>query len=129
MSTQAQQHGPQDPVFGCWPWLGSLDKGGYPIVWRSGRPARAHRVVYELELGAVPEGKVLDHTCRNRACVAPHHLEPVTQTENECRKSWSYRARIARCKNGHALAELAVITPHGGRVCRQCNQEAKERRA
>jgi len=24
----------------------------------------------------------LDHLCRNRACVRPSHLEPVTQTEN-----------------------------------------------
>lgn len=112
-------------AFGCQKWLGKMDTDGYPIAWRGRRPARAHRLVYEQELGEIPAGKVLDHTCRNRACVAPHHLEPVTQHENELRKSHGYRSRIKRCKNGHDLATLRVMTPQGGFACRQCNEEAK----
>lgn len=125
MSSQVKYDSESSP-FGCWLWEGYLDDRGYPIVWRGRSPVGAHRVVYELELDAVPEDKVLDHTCRNRACVAPHHLEPVTQRENELRKSWQYRARIKRCKNGHALEQTAVVTPDGGRVCRTCNQEARK---
>lgn len=113
-----------DPVFQCWNWTGKLDRDGYPVVWRGRKPSRAHRVVYELECGAVPEGKALDHMCRNRMCVAPHHLEPVDQSENELRKAWRYRARRTTCSKGHSMA-TAMMTEWGGLVCRQCNEEAK----
>jgi hypothetical protein len=45
----------------------------------------AHRLVYELLVGPIPDGLVLDHLksrCTSRRCVRPDHLEPVTITEN-----------------------------------------------
>lgn len=113
-----------DPVFACWEWTGKLDRDGYPIVWRGKLPDRAHRYVYECERGAIPEGMALDHMCRNRKCVAPHHLEPVTRSENERRKSWRYRAKRVSCPVGHPMALHGVVTPNGGKVCRECNREA-----
>lgn len=113
-----------DPVFGCEVAQGKRDKDGYVLV--GGR--RAHIVAWESANGSVEDGKELDHTCRNRACCALIHLEPVTRAENERRKSWRWRSKIERCPRGHLLAETAIITGFGGRVCRTCRDEAAKER-
>ncbi len=79
----------------------------------------AHRVAYELAIGPVPDGLVVDHLCFNRACVRPGHLEPVTQQENVM------RART-HCRKGHEFTpENTYVRPGGTggiqRICRTCN--------
>lgn len=112
-----------DPIFGCHLATGKLDKDGYAYHGQS----RAHIVAWERVNGLVPDGRVLDHLCRNRACAAPHHLEPVTQSENEHRKKFAYRCRmLTKCPVGHDLKRNGIITPQGGRVCRQCNRDSQQ---
>lgn len=72
----------EDPVTGCWNWLGSLDGCGYGSLSRDGAQHRAHVYYYEREHGKVPDGLELDHKCHNRKCIRPSHLEPVTHLEN-----------------------------------------------
>lgn len=72
-------------VTGCWIWLGGNSGDGYGKVSVNGRMKMAHRAVYEIFMGPIPEGLVLDHLCRNRRCCNPLHMEPVTVQENTLR--------------------------------------------
>ena len=116
-----------DPTSGCWIWQAALRADGYGAYWRGDRTVRAHRHVYELLRGAIPEGAEIDHLCRRPACVNPDHLEPVTHLENVRRSS---RPTGTHCHNGHAFDE--ANTYHGARKhtryrrCRRCHA-ARER--
>lgn len=67
----------------CWEWQGEILWTGYGRFSVSPKvKILAHRYAYEATNGAIPEGLVIDHLCRNRRCVNPDHLEPVTRSEN-----------------------------------------------
>lgn len=63
---------------GCWTKEGWNSGNGYGKISVNGTAQMAHRAMYEALVGPIPEGLVLDHLCRNRACCNPDHLEPVT---------------------------------------------------
>lgn len=67
---------------GCWMWQLSTNDRGYGLAWDGSKLVKAHRLVYEQEVGPIPEGKVLDHRCFVLACVNPEHMEPIEQAEN-----------------------------------------------
>lgn len=73
---------PSDVIAGCWEWVGARVGDGYGAFKRAGKRQSAHRVAYVLVKGTIPTGLDLDHRCRNRSCVNPEHLEPVTRGEN-----------------------------------------------
>ena len=71
----------------CWTWEGDKNSDGYGRFAWMGKATLAHRLSWKLELGDIPEPFVIDHICRNRACVRPMHLRLATSKENAENKS------------------------------------------
>lgn len=118
---------------GCIEWIGGLNGVGYGQFYRGkthhGDTGKtyAHRWSYEYHVGPIPDGLHLDHLCRNRACVNPEHLEPVTVRENLLRGEGlsAMHAKKTRCPVGHPYAgeNLYVHPTNGQRYCRACGRE------
>lgn len=110
---------------GCWIWTGNTTgKGGYSRFHYNGRMVVGHRWSYEHHVGPIPDGLVIDHLCRTRLCVNPHHLEPVTNHENAVVRGFGPTAINARktvCKRGHEL----VDNGNGRRHCPICIRATK----
>lgn len=116
-----------DPQTGCWAWTGAKVSTGYgSFRVKTKRHQLAHRFAYEQFRGPIPDGKMIDHLCRNRGCVNPAHLEPVTNQENCIRgtgpelTSNRHREKLY-CVRGHPLfGENMRRDMKGHRVCREC---------
>ena len=105
-----------DEESGCWLWEGST-RGGYGRLRVNGEMMEAHRASYEAHIGKIPEGLVIDHLCRNRACINPSHLEPTTSKENISR---GMAGKVARSE-----AHKKAISEGGKR--RFSNPEEREK--
>lgn len=115
----------------CWEWEGRVAAVGYGRVKADGEWQYAHRVSYEVFIGPIPEGLVIDHLCRNTTCVNPLHLEPVEQGENVLRGNSpnAINARKTHCVRGHPFDKknTYIRKDRGYRECRKCRQDAAEK--
>lgn len=117
---------------GCWVWQGYKLRGYGQINTPDGTRL-THMVSFELFRGPIPNGMELDHLCHNpdmcvggfecphRACVNPHHLDPVPTLVNAKRRLKS------TCKWNHPYTdESTYFDPQGYRKCRICRAIRKE---
>jgi len=106
---------------GCWLWTAALNSKGYGVVWApdQSKLVLAHRRVWEMFNGPMPDGLVSDHLCRVTSCVNPDHIEPVTGTEN-LRRGNNFNAAKTHCPRGHEYTKDNTYPNQRGRNCRTC---------
>lgn len=112
----------------CWLWTAGTRWGGYAYFKSAGKGWAAHRFIYEMLVGPIPEGLVIDHLCRVRACVNPDHMEPVTFLEN-LRRGFGptmIQSQEDYCTSGHEYTPENTLwhkrykSPLKTRKCRIC---------
>jgi hypothetical protein len=124
---------------GCWVFAGAKSYGYGRMQFRLPSGALSwlgvHRAVYLYMVGDIPEGLVLDHLCRNRACCNPDHLEPVSNWENLRRGQGfvALNASKTHCENGHPYdsANTRIKVENGRapyRTCRACKRLSDAKR-
>lgn len=102
----------------CWVWQGPVNRKGYGSVMCPDRRVRPiHRVTYMALVGPIPDGLTLDHTCRNKRCVNPWHLEPVPSAVNT-KRAQPYRKLKTHCPHNHPY----IVTPSGRKRCMECDR-------
>ena len=115
-------------------WQCSINKMGYGYLKDpagSRKNILAHRMAWFLEHGEYPPYPefVIDHLCRNRACVNVDHMELTSIGENVLRGDTGpgINKRKTHCKFGHSLID-AYVRNSGARNCRTCRVEDERRR-
>jgi hypothetical protein len=114
----AARTGPADKN-GCLLWQGWVSNSGYGTLSHRGKARCAHRWAYIERHGDIlPDDIQLHHTCENKVCVNPDHLEPVDP------KTHSRLHQNNECVHGHLLDEKNTYWHKGvHRQCRTCARE------
>jgi len=129
---KVNEHGPvpahRSDLGPCWEWTASRNNNGYGVFRWQGRLHCAHRIVYQVLVGLIPDGLESDHLCRNPPCVNPAHIEAVTHRVNSRRGNvgavnGARQMAKTHCLHGHLYDEMNTYrTPDGRRNCRACRR-------
>jgi hypothetical protein len=113
---------------GCWEWLGTVTKNGFPSAKINGQNT-ARRVAWTLEKGQLNTNELIVDTCGNPICVNPFHLKTTTRAEisrngNGLKflKEFSQnKLENATCNRGHLYQDFLYIAKNGKRRCNKCH--------
>jgi len=102
---------------GCWEWADARDTRNYGALRYERVTLKAHRVAYELWVGAIPDGHGVLHSCDNPPCINPDHLSTGTHADNmrdmasrarSCKTKLSWdQVRDIRTREGHSGSSMA----------------------
>ena len=115
-------------------WEQRVDKSSGCWIWGNGRVLRAdgyvpgfkttgHKNVYVLYKGPIPEGEEIHHTCFNKACLNPDHLELKPSSKDHKQHHPNQYANATHCIRGHEFTPENTYTyPSGKRGCMLCRR-------
>lgn len=104
---------------GCWNYT-DTKSARYSRFKESGKNrVQGHNFSFIVNKGQIPLGLQLDHLCKNKKCVNPDHLEPVTSQEN------IKRSKKDVCPKGHPLSGDNLYRHGNRRHCITCRREKK----
>ena len=93
----------------CWEWQGRKDPDGYGTLSVGDFPVRAHRTMYEVVKGPIPDGLLVCHKCDNPSCCNPEHLFLGTTSDNNKDKTLKGRTPKGEDSAMSILTEKNVI--------------------
>lgn len=93
----------------CWLWVGAKKGRGYGHIWLNGHMMGAHRVVWIIAYGEIPEGMCVLHTCDTENCVKPDHLFLGTPHDNSLDMVAKRRCRYGEACYNTKLTDKQVL--------------------
>ena len=121
-----KRHTEADSVTGCHVWTGSRTGRDYGSTRLNGKNVRAHRAVWTLTNGPIPEGSWVLHRCDRPLCVNIDHLflgDATANVRDAAAKGRCAGQKKTRCPKGHALAgDNVQRDKRGWRHCVECQR-------
>lgn len=93
---------------GCWEWLGAKS-AGYGAAAVEGKRKQVHRLSYEANIGPIPNGMHVIHTCDNPPCCNPLHLRLGSNKDNMLDKLSKGRQGRTGPKVGYKLSAMSDV--------------------
>lgn len=112
----------------CIPWKGRLNRGGYGMKGEH----LAHRVAWEQQRGAIPDGMQIHHRCGVHNCVNVEHMDLMTAADHSIHHGSpagfmalvDSRREQTHCIHGHEYTdENTGRDRKGKRYCKSCNRQ------
>lgn len=67
---------------GCWICISHTISAGYPRIKHQGEFYTLHRFIYQQKVDDEIDGFVIMHSCDNKKCINPDHLQKGTNSQN-----------------------------------------------